>query len=84
MGSHGTTSYIDKVVNCPYYRRVDWEKNQIVCEGVDGASSSRMVFETRQELKQFIRERCSTHYCLCVLCRAINEYYEVSDEQGIN
>lgn len=76
--------FIDKFVRCPYYKYIYKKSNTIVCEGVDGAASSRLVFGTRAEMEKFMRDRCTSDYCLCVMCRGIHEYYEVDDEQGIN
>ncbi|MCR5466794.1 MAG: hypothetical protein K6F11_08185 [Lachnospiraceae bacterium] len=67
---------MDKYVTCPYYKRIEKDKNHIVCEGVDGASSARMVFSSPKECEEYMRERCTSNYCLCVICRGIHEYYE--------
>lgn len=76
MGKHGSVNFIDKYVVCPYYKRIDREKNQIVCEGVDGASSTRLGFENKQERETYMRARCTSDYCLCSVCRGIHEFYE--------
>ena len=76
MSNKGSTNFVDKFVTCPYYKRVDKDKNQIVCEGVDGASSSRLVFPSGKECEAYMRARCTSDYCLCVLCRGLNEFYE--------
>lgn len=76
MASRGSSNYVDKFVICPYYKRVDKEKNQIVCEGVDGAASTRVVFQNKQEVEAYMRARCTSDYCLCAVCRGVHEYYE--------
>lgn len=73
--NRGGTNYVDKFVQCPYYKRVDWEKKHVVCEGVDGALTSRVTFETRKDLEEYMRSRCTTEYCLCAICRGIHEYW---------
>jgi len=73
----GKCSFMDKHMTCPYFRRFDTDgKTQIVCEGVDGASSSRMSFSGIKQLKEYAMSRCASDYCLCVLCRGLNEFYE--------
>lgn len=76
MANRGSTNYVDKHVLCPYYRRLDKEKNQIVCEGVDGAMNTRLVFQEVEDRKKYMRARCTSDYCLCAVCRGIHEFYE--------
>lgn len=76
MGKRTRCGYIDKYVICPYYKRVDPDRNQIVCEGVDGASSTRLGFENKQERENYMRTRCTSDYCLCAVCRGVHEFYE--------
>ena len=72
----GKVTYIDKHIVCPYFKRFEMEKQQIVCEGVDGASSTRVSFPGVQQLKDFAYDRCAKNYCLCVVCRGLHEFYE--------
>lgn len=72
-----TCCFIDKDVQCPYYKRVDRTRSQIICEGIDGATSSRLQFSGNNAMFEFMRQRCTTDYCLCHMCRGLNEYYEV-------
>ena len=75
--SRSTVCYIDKDVQCPYYNRVDRTRSQIVCEGIDGASSSRLQFQGNKAMFEYMRNRCVTEYGLCTICRGLNKYYEV-------
>ena len=68
--------YLDKYITCPYFKRVDWKNNRIVCEGVDGAASVMTQFLNREQIKNFVFQRCAENYCLCCVCRGIDEYYE--------
>ena len=76
--------YLDKDIKCPFYRRLDFKQRQIVCEGVDGASSSRLQFMDKANMKNYVLRRCTTDYCLCCQYRGLYEFYEVENEQGIN
>ena len=72
----GKIAFMDKYIQCPYFRR--FETNQICCEGVDGASTSRMAFRNTKELKEYAFRVCATaSYGLCPLARGITEYLEV-------
>jgi hypothetical protein len=71
----GKAAFMDKYIVCPYFRRI--ETNQICCEGVDGASTSRMAFRNMKELKDYAFRTCATAaYGLCPLARGITEYLE--------
>lgn len=75
--SRSTVCYIDKDVQCPYYKRVDRTKSQIICEGIDGATSSRLQFQGNKMMFEFMACRCTTDYGRCTICRGLNKYYEV-------
>jgi len=68
--------YLDKYINCPYFKRIDLKTNRIICEGVDGAASTMMQFVTREQLKKYVFDRCAAGYCLCCVCRGLEEFYE--------
>lgn len=68
--------YLDKYIQCPYFKRVDERNNRIVCEGVDGAVSTMNQFLNKEQIKAFVFSRCANEYCLCCVCRGINEFYE--------
>jgi len=68
--------YLDKYINCPYFKRIDWKTNRIICEGVDGAVSTMMQFTDREKLKSYVFERCAEFNCLCCVRRGLEEFYE--------
>lgn len=72
-------TYFDKHIKCPYFRECNPNSKQITCEGVDGVSSTRMNFRNYHKMKEYIFNRCAKDYCLCVLCRGLNEFYEEID-----
>ena len=70
-------NYMEKHILCPFYKRFDTtNKVQIVCEGIEQASSSRMAFSSIRNMKEYAMERCAKHYCLCPLFRGLYEYEE--------
>lgn len=71
----GKVAFMDKYILCPYFKR--FESNQICCEGVDGASTSRMAFRNTKEMKEFAFRVCAaSEYALCPIARGLNEYWE--------
>lgn len=68
--------FLDKHIRCPYFKRIDWKSNRIVCEGVDGAVSTMTQFVNREQVKEFVFQRCASDYCLCCVCRGLEEFYE--------
>ena len=74
-------SYLDKDVKCPFFKSVNFHARQIVCEGVDGAASTRLRFGTREKLEKYVAERCCTDYCLCPVCRGLYDYYEGDEDE---
>lgn len=72
--------YLDKHIQCPYFKRIDFKANRIVCEGVDGVVSTMCQFQERKALTNFVFERCASNYCLCCVCRGISEFYEGDEE----
>ena len=46
-----------KFVKCPYYMKHD--KNRIVCEGINEATTTHIVFGNPQELNKYMHSRCN-------------------------
>lgn len=52
------TRWIDKFVQCPFYKRTD--SNRIVCEGISEKSTISIAYEDNKEKVEYMRSRCES------------------------
>lgn len=67
-------SFMDKYVQCPYFKR--FEVSQVCCEGVNGASTSRMAFRGTKEMKDYVRRVCAANWEQCPIAKGLNGFWE--------
>lgn len=51
------TNWEDKFVKCPFYRKTD--TNSIVCEGLEERNTIHLAFESKQDKKNYMANRCN-------------------------
>lgn len=64
-----------KYVKCPFYKYED--QQLIYCEGVDDNTAIHLAFASKQELRDYRKDKCEGDYNSCLLCKMLyKKYYE--------
>lgn len=72
---HGSGSYFQCFVRCPFYKRDDGRR-RIVCEGIMDDSSICLTFQFDNLFKRQMETFCCEHYDRCEVYRMLIQKYE--------
>jgi hypothetical protein len=72
---HGTGSYKQIFVRCPFYKRDDG-KYRIACEGIVENSSIELTYQFEKLYRMQMDTFCCQHYQKCEIYRMLMEKYE--------
>lgn len=69
------TVWYDHYAGCPFYQRTDANK-QVYCEGICGAKSTIMKYDTKEEMMVQLKTVCCDNYESCVFYQFKEEMYD--------
>lgn len=76
MGKHNFT----KDAVCPYYK---YEAQQVIyCEGPEDNTALHLAFSVKQDMKQYMSEKCRDCWGKCMIARMLNGKYDYEPVQS--